>query len=624
MKESPTRYIITLTRQQNGFQAIIKQTGKLPRVLNGVRLDETDCITIKNQSISLGDIVSALQNYDEDWLQDWFDECGQWELGCYLYQQLFSTEQAVQNAEICIISHDEHINHLPWVLLANEGIFLTIALGWSVFLSVADELHDCTLPALPRLLIVAPEPENEEPTKAADHLSSLKQMLTNVDTGLTPEIVYTWDDFIRAINENPPDVLYYYGHGISDTYTTRLVFADNNNQRLDKPVTDLISLLKNQPPKLAYFNCCFGDAGGMLGVGKQLSPFIPAVLTNRTIAIIDTAQEQALCFWESTLLDGYSPHRALGKQYQQLGELKLSTGDIRWLTPVLHRSYDQWLACSQEQLKRQYRDPHWRLRLDRRKQISFVNDQTENMLRFNKPKALGFLWYGRSDQGVEIFHQRLFIELQEKLSNTYVYQIRPEWSAAIDEDTMPICFNDMLCQAFKHTGCFDYLGETILRITRAHSFSNTLIYVRHAPVAFDFTDETKFNPDFLQDYLEWWDAHFIRKLPENCHALLGLSYEVEDPERFTKGLVERDLDDVELSSDMVFDLLDELEKITKKDLRNFIKAHNIPLLDAVKNDTYDSILESSKGNYDRVLDELQKIERAGGKISGKRHKSKGW
>jgi len=493
--------------------------------------------------------------------------------------------------------------------------------GWSIALSPDEVFENFELPPSPHLLIVAPEPDDENLTGATEHIHALEKMLTDADSTLKPVIVSTWQAFVKEVKRQPPDVLYYYGHGISDTHSTKLVFANEDNQYLDVPVVDLIPLLINKPPRLAYFNCCFGDTGGLLGVGKQLSRFIPALLTNRTAAIIPTAQAQALSFWQATLLDGIAPHQALAAQREQLAEWQLSVADIRWITPVLHRHYEQWSANPPQRFKGWQRDPHWRLRLDRINQFGRVFLDTEEMLRNGKPKVLAYLWYGLPNQGVEIFHQRLTIDLQEKLANTRLIERRPEWSAMFLEDNLDDNFEKMLAQAFEISN-LDSVSAKIRELNRGSPASKTLIYVRHEPIIFNFTDETKFNPNYLTAYLEWWNHRFIAQLPPSCHALLGLSYQVEQPARFSTGLSKRGLDDVELS-DTVFCLLDELEKISKKDLSEFIKKHNILLPANIKNDVIADILDNTQGDYLKVLDELQNIER---KVLQKRTKQQtdGW
>ena len=600
------RYLITISKQQdNRYQAVIKQTGQQAKILNDLRLHETDAITIKNQPIELGFIVSALQTYDEQWLQAWFDERGQLELGRHLYQQLFDKQAPENKAELFIISDDEHINHLPWILLAHQGLFLNLV-GWSIVLSSEQSFDDIELFLSPRLLIVAPDPLADCPTRATEHLHNLEKLLTEADSTLKPVIVSTWQDFIQAVRTQPPEMLYYYGHGVSDEgFSTHLVFADENNQRLDIPVVDLIPLLSKKPPRLAYFNCCFGDTGGLLGVGKQLSRFVPAVLTNRTAAIIDTAQAQALSFWQAILLEGIAPHEALAKQREQLTESNLSIRDIRWITPVLHRHYEQWKAPLPRELSGwQGRDPHWNLRLDRINQFGRVYLDTQEMLSNARPKALAYLWYGLHNQGVDVFHKRLTIDLQQKLANTELIEITPAWSP-IDHD-----YENMLAQAFKINN-LDYLEAKIRELTRGSPKPTTLIYIRHEPITYNFTKETTFRPKYLTAYLQWWNGRFVKQLPKSCYALLGISYQVEKPARFyDEMLLQKGLDDVELS-DSVFHILDELEKISKKDLLEFIKKHNILLPANTKANVITTILDSTQGDYDKILAELRDIERKG-------------
>ena len=95
---------------------------------------------------------------------------------------------------------------------------------------------------------------------------------------------------------------------------------------------------------LVYVNCCQGDAGGFLGVGMQLADFVPAVMTNRTVAMVSAAQAQALAFWENVLLKGIAPHKAVTRLYRGMEDLNLSAVDVRWMTPVLHCGYDTWRA----------------------------------------------------------------------------------------------------------------------------------------------------------------------------------------------------------------------------------------------------------------------------------------
>ncbi|MCI5163043.1 MAG: hypothetical protein D3917_13715, partial [Candidatus Electrothrix sp. AX5] len=161
-----------------------------------------------------------------------------------------------------------------------------------------------------------PQPKKLAATGAEEHLREIRELLTAAD------LVYGDDSCFRIVTDLPsfydeldalqPDILYYYGHGTGNHQTTRLLFADQKGRTVKTPLPDLAAALQNLPehgrPKLAYINCCQGDSGGLLGVGRQLLPHIPAVVTNRTTAFIDAARPQALAFWESLLLKGETPH----------------------------------------------------------------------------------------------------------------------------------------------------------------------------------------------------------------------------------------------------------------------------------------------------------------------------
>jgi len=84
------------------------------------------------------------------------------------------------------------------------------------------------LPPSPRLLIVVPEPD-KNPTRATEHIHALEKMLTDADSTLKPVIVNTWQAFVKEVKRQPPDVLYYYGHGISDTHSLYLLMNTINS-----------------------------------------------------------------------------------------------------------------------------------------------------------------------------------------------------------------------------------------------------------------------------------------------------------------------------------------------------------------------------------------------------------
>jgi len=230
--------------------------------------------------------------------------------------------------------------------------------------------------------------------------------------------------------------------------STYLLFASGQGDRLDRrPVADFAQVLRNldRAPALVYVNCCQGDAGGDLGVGRLLEAFVPAVITNRTLAMIETAQAQALALWEALLMKGESPDAALALLYSRRIGPDVRADEVRWMTPVLHGHYSDWTANVPPPLRRDVHDPFWHLKVDRVEQVGVVKDQTRQMLREGKPKAHAFLWYGEPGEGVDIFHNRLDKELREDNPDNRVWTVHPYWP---DELVTPHrSFSDMLCEA---------------------------------------------------------------------------------------------------------------------------------------------------------------------------------
>ena len=368
------RYIVELTANQGRIQ---RADQKESTPLEHLNLSQDARISIKGKKITLAEILQALIRHDKTWLEEWFDERGQYETGLYLYRQLFADKppEAFQeknaSVDLRIVSQDENISRLPWALLAHGGVFLSTA-GWAVSLANCSPAKDSELPPLPKMLVASPQPKNWPETEADEHIRQLRDMLAASDLTQVDDnhlrIVSNGSDFLRQLESFQPDILYYYGHGEGDEHTSRLIFEDQ-----ELPLTDLRSALNNLPgnlPLLAYINCCQGDTGGLLGAGKQLVELIPAVLTNRTTAYINTARQQGMAFWEAVLLRGEAPHNAVAGMRGRLSDLGLSTSNIRWMTPVLHCQYDAWQANPPLPHSRLDRDPHWQLKLDRVKQFS--------------------------------------------------------------------------------------------------------------------------------------------------------------------------------------------------------------------------------------------------------------
>lgn len=114
-------------------------------------------------------------------------------------------------------------------------------------------------------------------------------------------------------------------------------------------------------------------------------------------------------------------------------------------------------------------------------------------------------------------------------------------------------------------------------------------------------------PSVLRRYLEWWDGVFAPEL-EKAHAygLLGVSFIVRKPAKFRE-IMEKELPTPALSQTVV-NVLDEMERLAKKDLRDFVHTHRIPLPPGRLERLLDQVLVQTQGHYDLTLDALKSLE----------------
>lgn len=622
-------YIVEIKNHNGQYHGTIHQGNPaFGHALPNLQLHPEAEIIIKGEACKLGDLVQTLIDHQADELAFAFDERGQLEIGRHLYQQIFAEAKSGLHADaleksansrtqaglhpsetidLRIITDDEHLARLPWVLLADKGVFLTTA-GWTITLSTKTATRGCELPPSPRMLIIAPQPRDVAPTRAQTHFEKLESHFSAQDhrlsLGKNLKLAHTWEEFTQLAKEFEPHIVYYYGHGTGDQDNGRLVFATGTSrQRVDKPIADFALCLRQMPtpPLLAYVNCCLGDAAGALGAGIQLGDFIPAVVTNRTKARIEAAQAQAFAFWEGVLFKGLAPHRAVANLYAKFGELNLSQEDARWMNPVVHGHYGQWRANPPRPVNRLEHDPNWHVKLDRVEQFSTVATQTRQMLRERKPRSLAFVWYGQKGQGVEIFHERLKVELREDLPEVSIEEVRPEWP--MDLHNCHRSFSDMLTEAFRVNSLHDVAASLRAKIQGA-SGKQTLVYVRHQPVT---SSRHLINPKTYKDYLEWWDSHFVPLLEQRQFGLLAVSFEVENPAKFEKAMEEKvRINDLVLH-DTVFRLLNALEKVARKDLLDFLQTHSIRLPLLRRDKILTKILEETGGHYEMTIAALKDL-----------------
>ena len=237
------------------------------------KLDIGPKITLPGSKLTLELCVKRMMALDVDFIKHAFDIRWQLNIGEYLYDQTigqFAQEGQSSNAnnvELFILTEDSWTASLPWMLLAQKGIFLTsrgwsISQGWPQAKRTARELPDN-----PRMLVTIPEPNKHPTTDSEAHYEDLRTPLMAVNPYFTTEHnlrwVKTWASFQRQLQSFRPHVVYFYGHG--NQHATHLIFETENQEPHPVLMADFISHIcppGEWQPLLVYINCCQGDTTG--------------------------------------------------------------------------------------------------------------------------------------------------------------------------------------------------------------------------------------------------------------------------------------------------------------------------------------------------------------------------
>lgn len=149
---------------------------------------------------------------------------------------------------------------------------------------------------------------------------------------------------------------------------------------------------------------------------------------------------------------------------------------------------------------------------------------------------------------------------------------------------------------------FRKIGEKIrVEATRMH-VRQMIIYIPHPPLT---KEDYFYKASQLKDYLEWLDREFIPLLPDNVFALIGLAHIVEDTSKF-KDTIEDKIERIRFDN-MTFHLLQELEKIRRKDLLNFFWVHKISIPDDKLDLILNYIEKKTGGKFEEVMQELIRL-----------------
>ena len=575
----------------------------------------------RDRTIQLRELIDRLVDFHRADLEDIFRVEGQRAVGRFLFDAVFGEfDRKTQDdliadpIDLRIVTDDEHVAALPWVLLA-RGPRLMTTQGWSISLTERKPSGHCSLPPSPKLLVVAPEPTATYGRTDADrHAEDVVAKLAHYDDAYARDdavpIVRTWNEFRDAVSWHRPNIVYYYGHGTGDRSGVRLVFEKKNRQPDERALADVRGILTPStpdtaadasPPTIVYVNACHGDTGAFLGAGFQLDR-IPAVVSNRTTAKVGAAQAQAVSFLKKVVVEGRSPSRAVTEFQAKTVDNDLSFDDVRWMTPVVHCRYGSFTSHPTKKHVFEERDPNWRHNFDRRSIYGMITNDVSDMLKHARPPARGYLWYGVAGQGVDTFRRRLAEEVPRNFRDVRVKAYHARWPLALD-----------------HSDAYEQMTNDAVGISR---LDNVVGQIKHDVIDQDgartvavFLHDTidpgmGIKPSIVREYLEWWN-HAVAPLlsrAEHLHAVVALAFRPEKP-GFAERLRRARLDELETSlTNLQFEIVPELGNVTKSDILHFLGIHDF--VDAAhRKRVVDEIFDKTNGHYAETLDELADLAR---------------
>ncbi len=595
-------------------------------------INKQDTLVLRNETFNLQTVLGWLDNFDSKQLESRMGEDGIYALGHYLYQQTLARhpkhrEFPNEQLRLSIISECPHIHRIPWTMLSRDGFLLQNT--WQIALTTATPTRKVSWPSLPAILIIAPEPtlDNEgkplldskgkplPPTQAQQHINQIRKNFEHWSAYQYEDkfrVVSYWDDVQCALQNDRYDVIYYYGHGSGGEYRSRLLFESPHQHRAtEMTLQDLRNELQHaryQPPHLCYINACFGSSGGLMGAGLQLSHVCDAVLSNRTAAVAATARQQGEEFLKSLIMEDRPPDIALR---DALTRCNSTSGDIRMITPLLHRNYRDWKPIKKKTTFHFERtDPHWEQNLDRLTQSGTLQRQIGQAIRNNHPETLLFIWYGCEQVGVELFHKRVPIDIRELRLNIQIARIRMDWPS-LSHTHSERNFEPALLAGLREAATTIALPPTGLHsmpgfLNQLAGFNSqkTLLHLQLQTV----NEQVGIEPDDVALFLNWWQSQVAPHLRDaRIQTVMTLGFELSEPnimEDAFEDCIEPLNDEY---SNLSAHLLPRLERLTERDIRDFLKRFFPDWSRRRMRDEIKLIIREAKGNYPATLNMLNNI-----------------
>ena len=113
-------------------------------------------------------------------------------------------------------------------------------------------------------------------------------------------------------------------------------------------------------------------------------------------------------------------------------------------------------------------------------------------------------------------------------------------------------------------------------------------------------------PPTLREYVMFLDQTFASLMKKGQIIVMTISFVVPNPPAFLKEIENEKIDELYLRYTQT-KILDEMERLAKKDLLDLCNRHGIYISENDKNKIIQDIMIKTKGHYEQTVDEIKML-----------------
>ncbi len=415
-----------------------------------------------------------------------------------------------------VLTSDPVFAGLPWRLTAFEGKWL-VDHGWTFEVTAESRPGPDLQMLLPcKILVIAPEHNDMHEMRTAEHIADIRSILLRADPTWghydVLRVVRSRAEFLQALPEMKPDLLYYWGSSGVEQGQLCLHLGAPGEKRESLSFDEMKRLFASHKhfPQIAYLNSCMTAATGWHAAGHQLCPEVPVVLAQRTTAFVNHAARSALRWLVALVEERQDPviaaHRLDDEDTRR---------DFQWCTLIVHAAYGDSI------IEAARRTTHGYMRLDRSMPKAIADQHITLLLNSRDRRVESLVAYGAPGNLVSRFSWQARDYLQ-RIQRHRVHRVR------VSLPTEPTCFHERLDCALR-TGLGiatdQSLGDALRRCMPPQT---TLLWLDWGTT--EYVPSSEMSPVPLRSWLEYCCDVLARHCPDSLRIVCYLGLELPDQE----------------------------------------------------------------------------------------------